>query len=113
MDIERYAVAADPDEWGDAPLYDNYQEAKDDARRQGACVITLTYEYSDSEVTDDFRDREPEPIPADFPVQPIDPDDPTAKDPATCGTCGRSWDDGKITSMTPAPGGRCPFEYYH
>lgn len=52
-------------------------------------------------------------IPADFPVQPIDPNDPTAKDPATCGTCGLSWDDGKSTSWTPAPSGRCPFEYFH
>lgn len=32
---------------------------------------------------------------------------------ATCGTCGRSWDDTISTSMTPAPSGRCPFEYEH
>lgn len=32
---------------------------------------------------------------------------------ATCGTCGRSWDDGKVTSLTPTPAGRCPFEYFH
>lgn len=31
----------------------------------------------------------------------------------TCGHCGLSWDDGKITSMTPVPSGRCPFEYHH
>ena len=36
-----------------------------------------------------------------------------AKDKATCGTCGHSWDDGICTSMTPAPSGRCPFEYFH
>lgn len=36
-----------------------------------------------------------------------------AKDKATCLTCYRSWDDAVITSMTPAPSGRCPFEYYH
>mgnify|MGYP007044121884 CR=1 FL=1 len=29
---------------------------------------------------------------------------------ATCGECGRSWDDSIPTSMTPAPSGRCPFE---
>jgi hypothetical protein len=52
-------------------------------------------------------------IPADFEVQPIDPDDPTAIDPATCGTCGLTWDDGVSTSWTPAPSGRCPFEYFH
>lgn len=51
-------------------------------------------------------------IPADFPVQPLQAGQ-TAKDRATCGTCGRSWDDGKSTSMTPTPAGRCPFEAFH
>lgn len=37
----------------------------------------------------------------------------TASDIATCGTCGLSWDDSISTSMTPAPSGRCPFEYFH
>lgn len=32
---------------------------------------------------------------------------------ATCGTCGRAWDDERVTSWTPAPAGRCPFEYDH
>jgi len=32
---------------------------------------------------------------------------------ATCGTCGRSWNDAAVSSMTPAPSGRCPFEYEH
>lgn len=31
----------------------------------------------------------------------------------TCGTCGLSWDDRKVTSMTPTPSARCPFEYFH
>ena len=31
-------------------------------------------------------------------------------DIATCGECGRSWDDSIVTSMTPAPSARCPFE---
>lgn len=30
----------------------------------------------------------------------------------TCGTCKRSWDDTKSTSLTPVPGPRCPFEYF-
>lgn len=51
-------------------------------------------------------------IPADFPVQPLKDGDP-AKDRVTCGTCGLSWDDGKVTSMTPVPSARCPFEYFH
>ena len=32
---------------------------------------------------------------------------------AECGNCGRLWDDAVITSWTPAPSGRCPFEYEH
>jgi hypothetical protein len=34
-------------------------------------------------------------------------------DVATCGTCGRSWNDAASSSVTPAPSGRCPFEYEH
>lgn len=30
-----------------------------------------------------------------------------------CGSCGLSWDDSFSTSWTPAPSGRCPFEYFH
>lgn len=29
---------------------------------------------------------------------------------ATCGQCGRTWDDTIPTSYTPAPSARCPFE---
>jgi hypothetical protein len=32
---------------------------------------------------------------------------------ARCGSCGRAWDDDKPTARTPAPAGRCPFEYWH
>lgn len=39
-------------------------------------------------------------------------DDPAA-DRVTCGECGRSWDDAVVTSMTPAPSARCPFEAFH
>lgn len=31
----------------------------------------------------------------------------------TCGHCGRSWNDALITSRTPAPSARCPFEDEH
>lgn len=34
-------------------------------------------------------------------------------DIATCGTCGRSWNDALVSSVTPVPSGRCPFEYEH
>jgi hypothetical protein len=42
-----------------------------------------------------------------------DLDGNVAVDLATCGTCGRTWDDSRITGVTPAPSGRCPFEYWH
>ena len=53
------------------------------------------------------------PVPGDWPVQPLAVGAPMTEDVATCGECGRSWDDGVSTSMTPAPSGRCPFEYFH
>ena len=31
----------------------------------------------------------------------------------TDGACGLSWDDSIVTSMTPAPSARCPFEWFH
>jgi hypothetical protein len=45
-------------------------------------------------------------------VQPLRPQD-KAEDRVTCGHCGLSWDDAIITSMTPAPAARCPFEAFH
>lgn len=32
---------------------------------------------------------------------------------AICGACRRGWDDSIASSWTPAPAGRCPFEYEH
>lgn len=34
-------------------------------------------------------------------------------DVVTCGHCDRSWNDAAISSITPAPSARCPFEYEH
>lgn len=34
-------------------------------------------------------------------------------DVATCGACGRSWNDAAVSAVTPTPAGRCPFEYEH
>ncbi len=47
--------------------------------------------------------------PVTFVVSYIEPHDGIA----TCGTCGRSWDDTLSTSVTPTPAARCPFEYQH
>ena len=57
-----------------------------------------------------------EEVPDDYPVKVLKPGTEAyrnAKDLATCGTCGRSWDDAVVTGITPAPSARCPFEYYH
>jgi len=32
---------------------------------------------------------------------------------ATCGECGKTWNDALISSRTPAPSGRCPYESIH
>lgn len=50
-------------------------------------------------------------IPADYPVQPQKPIH--CERAVTCGTCGLTWDDAIVTSMTPAPAARCPFEPFH
>lgn len=55
-------------------------------------------------------------VPKDFPVKPIrrgTKAEREAKDLTTCGTCNRQWDDAVVTSWTPAPSARCPFEYFH
>lgn len=42
-----------------------------------------------------------------------DENDKVKEDIATCGTCGKSWNDALISSRTPAPSGRCPYEHIH
>lgn len=51
-------------------------------------------------------------IPRDFEVRPLKPGQ-QAEDRCTCGHCGLSWDDAIVTSYTPAPSARCPFEEFH
>jgi hypothetical protein len=53
-------------------------------------------------------------IPDDFPVRPLGIGAHlTGPHVATCGACGRSWDDSIVTAHTPAPAARCPFEAWH
>ena len=52
------------------------------------------------------------PIPKSHSVQPLKAGE-NPKGKKTCGHCGLSWDDDKVTGITPAPSGRCPFEYFH
>ena len=51
-------------------------------------------------------------IPKSWPVQPLKAGD-KVPGRTTCGACNLSWDDDKVTSMTPAPSARCPFERFH
>lgn len=43
----------------------------------------------------------------------LDDDGSPIRDIVTCGTCGKTWNDALISSWTPAPSGRCPYEYLH
>lgn len=96
----RALLFADPDEYYTGCHHDTVDDAN-------------SYELIDVE-----GEIERPPVPADWPVQPIPaPErDQRAADGeciATCEECGRSWDDETPTSMTPTPGGRCPFEAFH
>lgn len=43
----------------------------------------------------------------------LDENGKTIVDTATCGECGKSWNDALISGSTPAPGARCPYEHIH
>jgi len=40
----------------------------------------------------------------------IDDDGKKIVEIAECGVCGRTWNDAAVSSITPAPSGRCPYE---
>ncbi len=76
-----------------------------------------TYTFDEDEYEELVEQEKPgrttEPsIPADWAVRPLRPEE-TCPGRATCGVCGLSWDNDLVTSMTPAPSGRCPFEAFH
>lgn len=43
----------------------------------------------------------------------LDDDGRVREDIATCGECGKSWNDALISERTPAPSARCPYESVH
>lgn len=60
MSLSRYVVSDTPETWAEAYTeYDSYTEARDAAMEQGGCVTEITYEFSDTELVDDFREPEP------------------------------------------------------
>ncbi len=99
----------------------NATEKPEDHAEQNACgwletirehVACLEADRDRLEELRDERDSFESEVPDDFEVSVLDDDD-EAEDRVTCGTCGRSWDDAIVTSMTPAPSARCPFEAFH
>lgn len=57
MNVERYAVCADPDDDAFDNLYNDYEEAKNEAMSIHGVVIALVFVFNDSEMVDDFRKR--------------------------------------------------------
>lgn len=71
---------------------------------------SMGYETTHIEVL--AEELRPSDIPKTHPVRPLKAGQ-NAKNRASCEECGLSWDDAIITSMTPAPSARCPFEEFH
>lgn len=63
-------------------------DGQEEYRHAARCTATVRYDWNDG-----------------YPRQIIDL--------ATCGHCGRTWNDATVSHMTPAPSARCPFEYDH
>ena len=55
MKLERYAVVDDPSDREFTWTTESYAEAQHAARRRGGCVLALTFEMTDTEVTADYR----------------------------------------------------------
>lgn len=60
-----------------------------------------------------IRDAGPGLTPVPGATSIYDEDGAEVVDIVTCESCGRSWNDAAISSVTPAPSARCPFEYEH
>ena len=53
--IKKYAVVADPEEWGDEDLHDSLREALEAAQRESKMVLEIEYEYTGSSPAEDYR----------------------------------------------------------
>lgn len=96
------------------PIHDNRRHYG----RLGICSECMTWQPVTS--TGKVRKHKASIVPADYPIQPIDPFVPHRGErdsrPAgwtKCGTCGLAWDDNITTAITPTPAGHCPFEHFH
>lgn len=66
------------------------------------CIIQSINEREEARMTDPITDPRG--------IVLLDEGDPRA---TTCPVCSKSWDDSVPTGWTPAPAGRCPWEYEH
>ncbi len=73
-----------------------------DSRDVIARIDELTDEIDGAEISED-NGAEPQ----------LDDNGKTIEDIATCGECGKSWNDALISDKTPVPSGRCPYEDLH
>lgn len=69
--------------------------------------IIARFEELESEIADDEISEENGATPQ------LDDDGRTKENIATCGTCGKSWNNALISERTPAPSARCPYEALH
>lgn len=110
--VQTNAVAFKPDEWDDAEMERRggswlyWPKAGDVAYEEGA--ETFTVFRKGQGLT--FRFLQAWELGA---VERRDELGRLVVEMATCGTCGRAWNDALITSRTPAPAARCPFEELH
>lgn len=98
---------------GSSPMFDTLEEAKSAAESAVQGLTTASRKRATRRKQ--ASELEPDEIPAYFPVKPLatQAEIDAAGDPVQDGECGLWWDDAISTSLTPAPGGRCPFEEYH
>lgn len=120
--LERFAHKTGQDESGDLQhdrewvlsdlLADLMHLCDRDGMDFNRCLVRGQTHYKGESEKRKPLTKKHEPIPKDWPVRPLK-NGQNAKDKCTCGHCGLSWDDGKVTSMTPTPSARCPFESFH
>ena len=118
VDVARAALAAlDAHAHDLAALVARLDQHDDDGPPCAACGLPDHAHMLDPDDAEDWQPHHtyapPDAaVPPSWPVQPLHPD-ADGPNVAACGACGRKWDDAAVTSITPAPSARCPFEPFH
>mgnify|MGYP003133735058 CR=1 FL=1 len=58
MDIHKYVVSVQPEDWSDGTYHDTYWEAVAHASKIAGCITEVVYSFDDSELVTDFRKEE-------------------------------------------------------